>query len=62
MPVRFGGYSKEAVYPYLGRFIAVCRGMSVSTNFLASQFEIYWDDELGAARFEENKKFTASDG
>lgn len=60
--IKLGGYSKEAIYPYLGKYIAVSRGVSVIENFLLSLFIIEWDEHLGGAKFKELKRFTASDG
>lgn len=61
-PVRYGGYSREQVAPYLGSYIGIRRSVTYPSHFLGSLFDIYWDDEIGAARFYEDNKFTDTDG
>lgn len=62
VPVRFGGYSREQMLPYLDRFVAVRRSVTIPANFLGTMISIFWDDELEAARFSEFNKFVSSDG
>lgn len=60
--VKVGGYTQEQIAPYLGRFLTVRRGTTIRENLLTTMVEIYWDDELGGARFHEKNKFTTVQG
>lgn len=62
VPVKVGGYTYKQIQPYIGRFLTVRRGTTIPENLLTTMVEIYWDDELGGARFNETNKFTSSQG
>jgi len=62
MPVRFGGYTRDQVEHYMGRYHSIRRSVTHPENFLGSLVDIFWDDELRGARFTESNKFVASDG
>jgi hypothetical protein len=62
IPTRFGGYTRDQVEHYMGDYLSVRRSVTHPENYLGSLVTIFWDDEIRAARFSENNKFTASDG
>ncbi len=60
--VKIGGYTKQQIEPYIGRYLTIRQGTTIPENLLTTLVEIYWDTKLSGARFNEINKFVSSQG
>ena len=53
----YGAYTREAVEPYLGQYVAIRHALGTNPNLHASFYSFDWDPSKGAMHFQEENRF-----